>query len=112
MGIEQAVSRPSRCVLVNVATGENMECLFNPTQLNEKVSVQWNKLQVPGLSHQVLQFQSTGNRQLSGVEFYLNKFFSTAQSADLDIMEFRRFLRHTCSETRRAIGNIIQRAGG
>jgi hypothetical protein len=93
MGIELAMVAPPRCVLVNVTTGESMECLLNPTQLSEKVQVHWNRLAVPGLSHQVLQFQSTGNRQLSGVKFYLDRFFAVEQPGEPDIMDFRRFLR-------------------
>lgn len=107
MSIKQTTARPPRCLLVNVITGETMECLFNPTQISEKLQVNWNRLSVPGLSHQVLQFQSTGNRQLSGVEFYLDRFFASkqpgwshtscaARPCDLgspDIMEFRSFIR-------------------
>jgi hypothetical protein len=80
-------------VLVNVTTAESMECLLNPTQLSERVQVNWNRLQVPGLSHQVLQYQGTGNRQLSSVEFYLDKLFAAEQPGDTEILEFRRFLR-------------------
>jgi len=86
-------TRPPRCSLVNVVTGESMECLFNPTQLVEKVQVNWNRLAVPGLSHQVLQYQSTGNRELSAVEFYLDRTFAAEQPGDVDIMDFRAFLR-------------------
>lgn len=86
-------TRPPRCSLVNVVTAEAVECLFNPTQLVEKVQVNWNRLAVPGLSHQVLQYQSTGNRELSGVEFYLDRVFAAEQPGDVDIMEFRAFLR-------------------
>ena len=53
----------------------------------------WNRLAVPGLSHQVLQFQSTANRQLSGLEFYLDRFFAAEQPGDVKILEFRAFLR-------------------
>jgi len=87
------MTRPPRCVLVNVTTGESMECLFNPTQWVEKVQVNYSRLAVPGLSHQVLQFQSTGNRQISGVEFYLDRFFALEQPGDVDILAFRAFLR-------------------
>ena len=87
------MTRPPRCVLVNVSTGESMPCLFNPTQLTEKLQVNWNRQVVPGLSHQVLQFQSTSNRQLTGVEFYLDRFFATEQPGDPNILEFRAFLR-------------------
>jgi hypothetical protein len=80
-------------VLVNVSTGESFPCLFNPNQLTEKLQVNWNRQVVPGLSHQVLQFQSTSNRQLTGVEFYLDRFFATEQPGDPNILEFRAFLR-------------------
>lgn len=93
MGIEQAIARPPRCVLVNVATAESMDCLFNPTQLTEKLQVNWNRVVVPGLSHQLLQFQSTSNRQLTGVEFYLDRLFAAAQPGHPDVLEFRSFLR-------------------
>jgi len=62
MTLSAALARAPRCLLVNVASGESMECLFNPTQLTEKLQVNWNHLSVPGLSHQVLQFQGTSNR--------------------------------------------------
>ena len=92
MTITAAVARPPKCVLVNVSTAESIECLFNPTELTEKVEVNWSRLAVPGLSHQVLQFQNTGNRQLSGVEFYLDRFFAAAGESDADLLDFRRFL--------------------
>jgi len=93
MGLEVAGIRAPRCFLANVATGEILDCLFNPTTLSEKVSVNWNRVTVPGLSHQLLQFQSTGNRQLSGVEFYLARLFAKKESEDADILDFRAFLR-------------------
>ena len=70
-----------------------MDCLFNPSQLVETVQINWNRLNVPGLSHQVLQYQSTGNRQLGGIEFYLDRFFASKQPGAPDILAFRSFLR-------------------
>ena len=93
MAISKSTARPPRCSLVNIATGESIECLFNPTQLTEKVSVNWNRLSIPGLSHQLLQYQSTGNRQLGGIEFYLDRFFAVKQPGNPDILAFRSFLR-------------------
>lgn len=81
--------RPPRCTLVNVTTGEAFECHFNPTELVEKLAVNWNRLSVPGLSHQVLQFQSTGNRELGGVEFYLDRTLPGAPN----LQDFQAFLR-------------------
>lgn len=92
MSLATALGRPPRCVLINVASGESMECLLNPTELSEKLQVNWTRLTVPGLSHQVLQFQSTGNRQIA-MEFYLDRFFAAAQPADMRILSFRAFLR-------------------
>ena len=93
MTLNAALARPPRCVLANVSSGESLECLFNPTQLSEKLQVNWSRLAVPGLSHQVLQFQGTGNRQLSGVEFYLDGFFAAEQPGDVKLLDFRAFLR-------------------
>jgi len=91
--IQLSAARPPRCLLVNVYSTESMECLFNPTQITEKVQVNWSRLAVPGMSHQVLQFQSTGNRTLSGIEFYLDRFFAVRQPGSPEIMAFRAFLR-------------------
>lgn len=88
-----ALARAPRCHLVNVTSGESLECLFNPTHLTERVDVNWTRLAVPGLSHEVLQFQNTGNRQLSEVEFYLDALFAAEQPGDVNILDFRAFLR-------------------
>jgi hypothetical protein len=93
MGLEVAGIRAPRCFLINVETAESIDCLFNPAQISEKVQVNWNRVTVPGLSHQLLQFQSTGNRQLAGVEFYLDRFFAKEQSDSADVLDFRGFLR-------------------
>lgn len=89
----RAIVRPPRVTLANVSTGERLECLFNPTHLSERVQVSWNRLAVVGLGRQVLQYQSTGNRLLPGVEFYVDKFFASEQPGDADILAFRDFLR-------------------
>ena len=52
MGIEVVTVRPPRCLLINVTSGESIQCLFNPTQFTERVQVNWNRISVPGLSHQ------------------------------------------------------------
>lgn len=93
MALSPALARGPRCVLVNVTSGEAMECLFNPAQLVERVDVRWAHLAVPGLSHEVLQFQNTGNRQLPEVDFYLDAFFAAEQPGHVDILNFRAFLR-------------------
>ena len=85
--------RPPRCVLVHTGTGESVECLFNPTQLTERIQVNYSRLPVLGLSHQVLQYQSTGNRVVPGVEFYLDRFVAESEPSGQDILAFRSFIR-------------------
>jgi hypothetical protein len=94
MSLRVAGISPVRGALSNLRTGETMEFLLNPTDLREQVQVNYGRQQVPGLSHQVLQFSSTGNTTLP-VEFYLDKFFARAASAeeDPDILSFKRFLQ-------------------
>jgi hypothetical protein len=93
MPLSTAFTPPPKCLLVNVTSNETMQCLFNPTQLVERVGVTWNRQTVLGLSHQPLQYQSTSNRQLPGVEFYVDKFFAAQAPGDPDIDDFRSFLR-------------------
>jgi Contractile injection system tube protein len=87
-----ANARSPRCSLVNLITGEEMKVLFNPTELQEKVSVNYNRVQILGLSHQLLQFQSTGNRTFP-LEFYLDRFFAESQPGAPEILDFRAFIR-------------------
>ena len=67
-----------------------------PLQPDRALREGLGELEPPGNSwplHQVLQFQSTGNRQLSNVEFYLDRFCSSEQPGSPEILEFRAFLR-------------------
>ena len=92
--ISNAIKRPERCYIVNIDENETMTCLFNPVQLAEKITVHWNRKVVPGLPYQVLQYQSTGNRQLPGVEFYMDQILANERSENRsDISQFRDFLR-------------------
>ena len=78
--------------LCNLKTGERLAFLLNPTEFSEGVQVNYNRLQVPGLSHQVLQYVSTGNVSLP-MEFYLDKFFAATIETDPDLLNFKRFLQ-------------------
>lgn len=93
MSIASHIVRPERCSLVNVTTGEHVDCLFNPPQLLERVQVNWSRLGVLGLSHQVLQYQSTGNRGVGPLDFYLDRFFARAIESDADVLAFAEFMR-------------------
>ncbi len=93
MTMTETIVRPARCSLVNVSTGEALECLFNPPQLQERIEVHWSRAAPLGLGHQVLQYESTGNRALGGVEFYVDRFFARAVESDPDVLAFAEFMR-------------------
>ena len=78
---------------MNLDSTASVECLINPTVLTEKIGVQWNRKVVPGLPFQVLQYQSTANRKISGLEFHMNKILASERGASADILAFREFMR-------------------
>jgi hypothetical protein len=109
VGFDFVSTRPPRCTLANTVTAESRECLFNPTQISEKLQVNYTRQTVPGLSYQPLQYQYTGNRTIPGVEFYLDRFFAKAQPSAPEILDFRSFLRALCAPPR-AAQSVLQGA--
>lgn len=93
MQLTQAASRPPKCLLINSLTGEAMEPMFNPTQVQEQMQARYQRHQAPGLAWEPLHYVGTSNRTFQGVEFYVDRFFAQAQSDAVDIREFRAFLR-------------------
>lgn len=62
--------RPPRLHFVNLETGEEMDAQFNPTEFEKTIPVNVQRREVPGLSHQPIQFASTGNMTIP-IELYL-----------------------------------------
>ena len=93
MSFGKAIHKPARVHLVNLDNTASIECLINPTVLTEKIGVQWNRKVVPGLPFQVLQYQSTANSKINGLEFHLNKILASEREGNTDILTFREFLR-------------------
>jgi len=86
------VHSPTRMSLTNVATAETIYVAHNPEILDEEVQVSWNRLTVPGLSHQVLQYNNTNNLLLPA-EFWWN---GSAQMAAGNLRRDRLFLFSLC----------------
>lgn len=84
--------RAPRCTLVNVETQERFECLLNPEGLTERISVQYRKHVIPGLGHQPLQYESTGNRQVPSLEFVLDQRLAPTDRGADSLLRFRSFL--------------------
>jgi len=99
MGLEVVSRRPARMSIANVATGESIEAQLNPSELEEALEVAYNRLTIPGLSHQPLQFTNTGNLKLT---FEL-MFEALEPAADLPrLLLARRFLQSLCYPPRGA----------
>lgn len=50
---------PVRMHLVNLQTNERMEAQFNPDQLTLGLTANWAQINVPGMSHPILQYTNT-----------------------------------------------------
>ena len=62
----------NRVTLANLNTGEFWIAMYNPTEFEEQVDVNWNAINVVGLSHQPLQYGGTGNWRFSLELFVLS----------------------------------------
>lgn len=78
--------------IANLRTAETFDAQFNPEELEESISVNWTRITIPGMSHQVLQYSNTNN-----VEFSMD-FYSTAftEPNRIKIVDFRNFLESLC----------------
>jgi len=83
---------PPRVSFTDLSSGTTVEAQFNPTELVERLSATWQELDVPGLSHQPLNFSHTGNET-----FIMTLRFRAQDQAELDrIHTARRFLKSLC----------------
>lgn len=98
------VISPTRMSIANLKTGDVLEAQFNPTEVQESLSVNYNELSVLGLSHQPTQYQSTGNQSF---DFELAFFAFDARGNRLDDIAYaRRFLQSLCYSSRGA-GDVL-----
>jgi hypothetical protein len=61
--------KPPRVSFTDLRTAESFDMPFTPEGFSEKVSPQWNRQAILGMSHQNLQFGYTDNYQISGMVF-------------------------------------------
>jgi hypothetical protein len=86
--LNQAIIRPPRCTITNLATGVGIEVQANPEQLAESVSANYGDETVPGLSHQVSQFSHTSNFSVS-IELH---YMARSMVSEEQLQHHRRFL--------------------
>lgn len=92
--------KPVRMWLTNLASTEEMPAHYNPTEVKEKIQVNYGRLKVLGLSHEVLQYQNTGNLTL---DFSLAfRAFDDNLNRVKDIGEMKKFMYALCYPRRGA----------
>lgn len=65
-------ARPPRASLVNMATGDSFEFLFNPDSFDEKFEAKFNRTTINGLSHERLSYINTTNDVIP-IELYMSQ---------------------------------------
>ena len=81
-----------RVALVNVESGEEVEVLANPTELQETRKVAWSRQPVPGLSHRPLHYGGTENTAIR-VSFWVDAHIAGAEGGAFDVVDFENFCR-------------------
>lgn len=64
MALSSAIRKPARMSLTNLALAKTIEVPLNPETLEESVGPVYSALVVPGLPHQILQYESTENHRI------------------------------------------------
>lgn len=86
--------KPLRMSIRDLNTTEVQEVQFNPTDLEEAISVEWARLKVPGLSHEILQYDHTGNLKIGPIVLTFDALGEGWSVDRLDDM--RRFFHSVC----------------
>lgn len=90
--------KPSKMWLFDLRSTSQLQAQFNPTELQETIAVNWNKLAVLGFSHMPQQYQQTDNH---GFSFELAFRAIDADGNRLDDLTYaRKFLLSICYPSR------------
>jgi len=98
---------PEHMTVVNLASGDELEAQFNPTELEESIGAEYASLTIVGLSHKLLQFIASNNDT-----FKFTMMFSSANGGPVGqrgIERARRFLRSLVKP--RSTAGTIKTAG-
>jgi len=66
-------TNPPKCAIINLATQDRFDFQFNPTELLEQLSVEYERISGPGSTRQILQFKGVQNKKVP-VQIYLSQF--------------------------------------
>lgn len=93
MSLESHMQRAPRAKLVNTRNGKSQTFQFNPTEWEEALGCEFSRQVVPGLSHTVMQFINTRNREVSVELYYDNANYKAGTLGTNPILYVRRWLR-------------------
>jgi hypothetical protein len=88
VSIDSLHTRPPRLVLVNLDAGTELTAWANPPHLAMERTAHWNRIAIPGLGHQPLQYVGSANRLLSDVELAFDRRWQPS----VNLVEVRAFL--------------------
>jgi hypothetical protein len=77
--MEAYVRVPERFSVLNLSTDEEVIAQLNPTEFEESISANWNRLGTPGASRQHMHFSNTDNGTVS-----LELYFRAANEIEYD----------------------------
>lgn len=95
MALATVPQRPSRLAIANINTAETLGLQYNPAELEEQLGVNYARVTVPGLSHQVMQFVYTENLVLT-FDLTFDALSQMDQFDADDADNARRFLHALC----------------
>lgn len=100
MSYEEAIrAAPERMSVTNLVTLELCPAMFNPTEFEHNLEVNWQRFTVPGLSHQPKHYINTNNPVFPFELFY--RATTTNQLAEIqDKMRFFESLAYPISADR------------
>lgn len=102
MAGETISQRPARVIIGNVSTAESISAQYNPAQLREEFGVNYNDLEIQGLSHKPQQYKNTENHSFPNLDL---GFDAMSHDKGLDgIDDARRFILSLGYSSRGATG--------
>lgn len=94
------VHQPIRMWLTNIDTTEEMTAHCNPAEIEEKLTVNYARLAVMGLSHQPLQYQNTSNQKLDFTLLF--RWAGASKNRVKDMKDAKKFIYSLCYAKRGA----------
>lgn len=104
---EDMTSPPSRFSVVNLSTNEEVIAQLNPTEFEDEVGADYDKLSTPGQSHERMHFRNTQNYVVT-----MDLYFRAYTEAEYAEMNRARHMLQSWCYPRGSISSVLNLAGG